>query len=157
MALKGARRVVDSEIRYYMNEVAERGGVAVISTGGSGAAYDQGQQLCTYSANPSGKKPVGVLACDMVNYNLARQKLNELKDEVQKGGKVTLITKGFVVTNMVMPGQTIVAGQDAYLGNSGYFSNTSLGTVQGPWVGRFDTAKDEDGYVSVSINLPNQL
>ena len=53
MALKADRISLDSMIDFFMNEVAERGGIATISTVGSGAAMDQSVQLATYAANPN--------------------------------------------------------------------------------------------------------
>ncbi len=53
-----------------MNEVATRGGIASLSTGGSGAAMDQGAALVTYAATASGKVPMGILLNDMVDLDL---------------------------------------------------------------------------------------
>ena len=82
-----------------MNEVAERGGVVALSTAGSGASMDNGAAVVTYSALPSGAVPMGLLINDMVDIDLTRQHLNQYKDEIQKGGKVTLLNKGWVVTD----------------------------------------------------------
>ena len=86
MALKTDRSTLQTDISFFLNEAATRGGIACLSTGGSGAAMDQGAALDTYPANPSGKIPVGLLLNDMVNIDLTRQHLNQHKDEVQKGG-----------------------------------------------------------------------
>ena len=50
MALKSDRNELQTDISFFMNEVATRGGVVSISTGGSGAAMDQGGALVTYTA-----------------------------------------------------------------------------------------------------------
>ena len=63
MALKSDRSTLDIDISFFMNEAATRGGIVSISTGGSGAAMDQGEALVTYAALPSGKVPVGLLLC----------------------------------------------------------------------------------------------
>jgi len=102
MALKTDRSTLQTDISFFMNAAATRGGIASLSTGGSGAAMDQGAALVTYAANPSGKIPVGLLLNDMVNIDLTRQHLNQHKDEVQKGGKVTLLQKGTVVQVQVI-------------------------------------------------------
>ena len=91
MALKTDRSTLQTDISFFMNEAATRGGVVSLSTGGSGAAMDQGAALVTYAAQPSGKVAVGLLLGDMVNIDLTRQHLNQYKDEVQKGGKVALL------------------------------------------------------------------
>jgi hypothetical protein len=157
MALRPDRIHVDSQIDFFMNEVAERGGIVTISTVGSGAAMDQAAQLCTYAANPSGQAPLGILTCDMVNLDLTRQHENWHKEEVQLGGKVTIWPKCTVVTNRVYPGSTPTAGQNAYLAHSGYIAPTEVvsdDSVVSSLVGRFLSTKDEDGYCKVSINLP---
>ena len=49
---------------------------------------------------------------DVVNKDLTRTHLNQYKDEVQKGGKVTVMTRGWVVTSNVTGSPT--PGQVAY-------------------------------------------
>ena len=159
MALKTDRSTLQTDISFFMNEAATRGGVAVISTGGSGASMDNGSALVTYAAAPSGKVPVGVLMNDMVNIDLTRQHLNQHKDEVQKGGKVTLLAKGWVVTSN-LEGTDPNAGDVAYLAHSGNLASSNIGgdsTISGARlvVGRFLSDVDEDGYAKVYIDLPN--
>lgn len=160
MALKSDRSVLDTDISFFMNEAATRGGIASVSTGGSGAAMDQGEALVTYAALPSGKVPVGLLLNDMVNIDLTRQHLNQHKDEVQKGGKVTLLRKGYVVTNSI-EGDSPSAGDPAYVAHSGNLAASDLsnddtdddGSTR--LVGRFLSGVDQDGYAKVYIDLPN--
>ena len=159
MALKSDRSVLDTDISFFMNEAATRGGVASVSTGGSGAAMDQGEALVTYAAVPSGKVPVGLLLNDMVNIDLTRQHLNQHKDEVQKGGKVTLLRKGYVVTDNIQGSPS--AGDPAYVAHSGNLAASDLSNddtdTDGSTrlVGRFLSSKDQDGYAKVYIDLPN--
>ena len=153
MALRPDRIHVDSQIDFFMNEAAERGGIACISTVGSGAAMDQSEQLASYVAAPSGEAPLGILICDMVNLDLTRQHENWYKEEVQQGGKVTIWPKCTVVTDRIYPGQTPTAGQTAYVVHSGYIGNSDF--IGGNLVvGKFLSTKDEDGYCKVSVNLP---
>ena len=161
MALKSDRHELMTDVSFFMNEVKERGFIAVLSTGGSGSAMDQSAALVT-CASPSGKQPMGLLLNDMVNIDQTRQHINWHKDEVQKGGKVTLLQHGWVVTNSIDPAATRVAGQIAYVGNSGYLSNndpfyspTSGSAAASGVVGRFLSSKDEDGYAKVFVSLPN--
>ena len=158
MALKSDRSTLQTDISFFMNEAATRGGVAVISTGGSGASMDNGNAVVTFSASPSGKAPVGVLLNDMVSIDLTRQHLNQHKDEVQKGGKVTLLQKGFVVTNS-LEGTDPNAGDAAYVAHSGNIATSAIaGNPTNPnhlVVGRFLSDVDEDGYAKVYIDLPN--
>lgn len=160
MALKGDRYEVVQDVSFFMNEVASRGGIVCFSTAGSGAALDQSEALATYKADISGSIPLGMLMNDMVNIDQTRQHLNWHKDEVQKGQKVRLLFEGWAVTNMIYPGQTPTAGQTAYLGHSGYISNTDIvgaSNPENPAVGRFLSVKDEDGYAKVYVKLPNPL
>ena len=157
MALKSDRSTLQTDISFFMNEAATRGGVAVISTGGSGASMDNGTALVTYAAAPSGKVPMGLLLNDMVNIDLTRQHLNQHKDEVQKGGKVTLLQKGFVVTSNI-EGTDPNAGDVAYLAHSGNLASSNIGGDDSGHkmvVGRFLSDIDEDGYAKVYIDLPN--
>ena len=159
MALKSDRSTLQTDISFFMNEAATRGGVAVISTGGSGASMDNGSALVTYSAAPSGTAAMGLLINDMVSIDLTRQHLNQHKDEVQKGGKVTLLSKGWVVTSN-LEGTDPNAGDVAYLAHSGNLSSSNIGgdsTIGGARlvVGRFLADVYEDGYAKVYIDLPN--
>jgi hypothetical protein len=157
MALRPDRIHIDSQIDFFMNEVAERGGPVCVSTVGSGAAMDQAEQLATYAANPSGTAVLGVLMCDVVNLDLIRQHENWHKEEVQKGGKVTIWSKGTVVTDRIYPGVTPTAGQVAYVAHSGYFANSKVvgdDSDAVAVVGKFLSTKDEDGFCKVSVNVP---
>lgn len=157
MGLKTDRIHIDSQIDFFMNETAERGGIVCMSTVGSGAAMDQAEQLATYAANPSGEATLGVLMCDVVNLDLTRQHENWHKEEVQKGGKVTIWNKCTVVTDMIYPGVTPTAGQRAYVAHSGYIANSKVvgdSSTADPVVGRFQSTKDEDGYCKISVNVP---
>jgi len=133
-----------------MNETASRGVIVSVSTQGSGAAMDSASAVATVAANPSGKAPLGILLNDVVNIDQTRQHLNWHKDEVQQGGKVTILSKGFVVTDKISGAPT--AGQTAYLAASGLISATQA--TGAPAVGRFLSTKDADGYAKVSVNLP---
>ena len=158
MALKSDRSTLQTDISFFMNETATRGGVVALSTAGSGASMDQGVSLVTYSATGSGVKPMGLLVNDMVNLDLTRQHLNQHKDEVQKGGKVTLLQKGWVVTSN-LEGTDPNGGDLAYLAHSGNLSSSAISDDvndgSASIVGRFLSDVDEDGYAKVYIDLPN--
>ena len=157
MALKTDRSTLQTDISFFMNEAATRGGVAVISTAGSGASIDNGSALVTYAATGSGNVAAGLLLNDMVNIDLTRQHLNQHKDEVQKGGKVTLLQKGWVVTSN-LEGADPNGGDLAYLAHSGNLATSDIvrdETDGTNIVGRFLSDVDEDGYAKVFIDLPN--
>ena len=98
----------------------------------------------------SGSVALGVLLNDVVNIDQTRQHINQHKDEVQQGGKVTILTKGFVVTDQINGNPT--AGQIAYLNDSGLIGGTQDGDSTA--IGRFLSTKDSAGYAKVSVNLP---
>ena len=165
MALKADRTELDVDISFFYNEgTATRGGIVIIDTVGSGAAMDQARAKVKYAVPNGASKPVGVLLNDVVNLDLTRQHINWHKDEVQKGGKVTLLKKGTIVTNMVdiaapNHGSAVTAGQVAYAssGTAGYFTNQYTHAHAKPnqlAVGRFLSTKDDDGYYKIDINLP---
>ena len=156
MALKADRNELDVDISFFMNETAEKGQIVVISTAGSGAAMDQSQSLVTVAAASTTNIPVGVLLNDVVDIDLTRQHINWHKDEVQKGGKVTLLKKGYIVTDQIEGTPTM--GALAFLDDA----DTGKFAVKGSEtdgkrnvVGRFMSLKDEDGYCKVEVNLPS--
>ena len=158
MALKGDRYELQTDVSFFMNEVAERGGCVTLASTStpSGAAMDASNNVVTYVTNPSGKVPLGILLNDMVNIDLTRQHINWHKDEIQKGGKVTVLRKGYVLTNLIGSG-TPTAGAYAYVADSGYISTSTRALILdlgAQPIGRFMTAKDSDGYAKVEINLP---
>lgn len=150
MALKGDRHELDTEVTYFMNETASRGVVVSVNTQGSGSAMDSSSALATVAASASGAAALGVLLNDVVDIDQTRQHLNWHKDEVQKGSKVTILTKGFVVTDKISG--TPTAGQTAYLSASGLIKGTQ--DTGAPAIGRFLSTKDADGYAKVAVNLP---
>jgi len=118
MALKPDRSVVgnQTDISYFYNSTAEKGEVLVYSTAGSGAAMDDANAVVTRpSADPSGEIWAGILLNDVVNKDLTQTHINFQKDEVQQGGKVTLLTgPSVIVTDMIESGQAPTIGQPLY-------------------------------------------
>lgn len=147
MALKPDRVELLTDVSFFMNTTAERGGVVSAVSNGVGVSMDDANAVVEYSATSSGS-PLGVLLNDVVDYDLTRQHINWYRDEVQKGGKVTLLRNGQVTTNSLVPGTTPAAGDVAYVGVSGL-----IGTAETVKIGQFLSAKDTEGYVKVSVNL----
>ena len=156
MALKADRHELDVDISFFMNETAEKGCVVCISTAGSGAAMDQaGALVIKKIAHASTSIPVGVLLNDVVSLDLTRQHINWHQDEVQKGGKVSILKKGYVVTDKITGVPT--AGALAFMddADTGNFAVAgSLDDTEYNAVGRFMSILDEDGYAKVEVNLP---
>ncbi len=158
MALKGDRYEFMTDISFFNDgNTATRGGICSFVTVGSGAALDQSAATVGYSTNSTGTKPVGMLLNDVVNLDLTRQHINWHKNEVQVGMKVTLLKKGWAVTNSIVG--TPALGDVARLGSSGVvypytlandlLANKSLN----PLVGVFHSTKDEDGYAKLYVDL----
>ena len=151
MALKPDRIELLTDISFFMSTTGTRGGVVSISTAstGVGVSMDDADAVVAYASDPSGAYPVGVLLNDVVDLDLTRQHINWHKDEVQKGGKVTVLRNGQVTTNNI--DGSPAPGQIAYVHSGGNLSATQLtGAVA---VGQFLSSKDSDGYAKVSINV----
>jgi hypothetical protein len=161
MALKSDRYELQTDISFFCNTALDRGLVVVYNTGtGTGAAMDQGAAVVVAEDGDTNSVPAGFLLNDVVDKDLTRTHLNQHKDEVQKGGKVTILRKGYVVTNAIESSLSpdVVVGDVAYLSDNtsgsevGYLSNDA--GSNGKVVGRFLSAKDADGYAKVEVNLP---
>lgn len=155
MALKPLRHEFKTDISFYQTSgTLERGLILVHDLSGSGQAMDQALALVKKPEEGlSGSAPAGLLLNDVVDIDLTRQHINFHKDEVQKGGKVTLLRIGTVVTDAVSG--TPTAGNPAYFNQAGQLTPTQLswGSVTVPAVGRFLSKKDQDGYAKVEINI----
>lgn len=161
MALKADRYEESTDISYfYTAGTATRGGVVCLDLlSASGAALDQGDNTVSYKQATQTNVPVGILLNDVVNKDLTRTHLNFYKDEVQKGGKVTVLTRGWVVTNMI--DGTPTPGSPAYASptTAGYITTSASGALASGnlVIGRWMSRKDADGYAKVYVNLPNLL
>lgn len=150
MALKGDRVEIVTDISYYKSDaVAERGVIQVHDTGGSGVAMDDALAKVKNVAALS-NKPAGLLLCDVVNLTLTRQHINEHKDEVQLGGKVTLLRYGVVTTDQISG--TPVVGSGAHFGLDGKLTSAHQKATSDR-VGRWLSVKDADGYAKVEIQI----
>ena len=164
MALKGDRVEHLTDISYFKSDaVAERGLILVHNTGGSGAAMDDSAALVADAAAYT-DQPAGLLLSEVVNIDLTRQHYNQHKDEMNLGGKVTLLRRGTVVTDQLSG--TPVIGEQAYFGLDGKLfthGEAPAGatgivvaghrTVTGDQVGRWLSVLDADGYAKVEINI----
>lgn len=174
MALKPTYGVIPqkSKVNWYFNNstvvsahggTVQRGGIASFdSANGSGVALDQADNKVTYVATAlSGIVPVGVMVNDVKNLDLTVQELNPYKYEVQNGGKVEIWETCEVTTNWIYPGHTPTIGGRAYVGHSGYFAASNVATDHSDTtgsqkiVGRFLSKKDQDGYCTIAVVLPN--
>lgn len=146
MALKPDRIEIYTDISFFMNTVAERGGVVSVVTSGSGVSMDDANAVVEYADSASGAA-LGILLNDVVDKDLTKCHINWHKDEMQVGGKVTLLRRGQCTTNMVDGDPA--AGDKAYAGVSGLVSTSAGGQHIGQWL----SAKDEDGYAKLSVTV----
>ena len=160
MALKPDRKYTDgTDISYFMNATAERGGIVAFSSGGSGVAMDDDNAVVVPTGSTvSGVTPAGLLLNDMVNLDLTRQHINQHQDQIQLGGKVTVLRHGEVTTNVLDTGSTPTIGAAAYFATQtfGSYSNfyvLSTTSTNSTRVGTFKSVADADGYVKVEINM----
>ena len=149
MALKPDRIALPNgqRIKYFCNEVAERGIIVVLDTPG-GEGMDDPNATVSIPASTGGAA-AGILMNDVVNLDLTRTHRNAHKDEVQVGDKVSLLNDGFIRTNMVQSGDTPVVGQPAYWDADGEITVTA-GSAQ---IGQFVSGLDAEGYVEIEINI----
>ena len=149
MALRPDRNEVVTDISFFMNETAERGVIVTAATQGSGAAMDDSTAAVNI-ANAVTDKPVGLLLNDVVNLDLTRQHINYAKDEVQKGSKVLLLRRGFVVTDQISG--AITMGEPAHWMGGGQLCSATANSAS-VQVGRWLSKKDADGFAKVEINI----
>ena len=149
MALRPDRNEVVTDISFFMNETAERGIIVTASTQGSGAAMDDSAAAVKVAAALN-EKPVGLLLNDVVDLDLTRQHINFAKDEMQKGGKVTLLRIGTVVTDQISGAITL--GDPAHFMSDGTLAAATANS-ESAVVGRWLSKKDADGYAKVAINI----
>lgn len=155
MALKGDRLIIRDSIDFFSSGLMEKGQVAVFGvspSGGMGAGLDDADAFCYVPSTASGTIPLGITLHDVVNKDLTQTHLNFHKEEIQTGGKPTLLQQGWCLTNAITG--TPKAGDKAYLANGGNISPTLTNTAATPPVGVFKTKKDADGYAAVYVDLP---
>ncbi len=143
---------------FWTTVAAEKGGCASVVTQGSGAAIGQNivdePNVVGYAASASGSVAKGILLQTVSAVMSAnRDFINFENGEIRPGEKCTLVTKGFVVTDMITGTPTV--GGIAYLGASGNISTASgsFGGATTPSVGRFETTVDAAGFARVSIDI----
>ena len=149
MALRPDRQEIVTDISFFMDETSERGIIVSASTQGSGAAMDDSSAAVKVPVAYA-DKPVGLLLNDVVDLDLTRQHINFAKDEMQKGGKVTLLRIGTVVTDQISG--AITMGEQAHFTDGGTLCSATASSTSAV-VGRWLSKKDADGYAKVAINI----
>jgi len=162
MAMKGDRDYNETtDISFFWAATpttAEPGGLAVASGVGSGIAMGRNltddPNTVTYATAAGNLNVIGVLVQTVAPaMSATRDFINYDKNEIRPGDKCTLITDGFVVTDMISG--TPAANGIAYLGASGLFATSSAGGA--PSVGKFMSTEDANGYCKVRLAIPSKL
>lgn len=159
MALKPDREYneVTDITNFWTTGAAEKGGCASMVSAGSGAAIginlaDEANVVGYATSIGINTIPKGILLQTVaVSGSATRDFLNFENGEIRPNDKCTLVTRGWVVTDMIHPDVTPSAGDPAYLAVSGWVSSTSGALTRR--VGRFETAKDSNGFARVSIDI----
>ncbi|KKN98865.1 hypothetical protein LCGC14_0141060 [marine sediment metagenome] len=162
MALKPDREYNEiTDIANFWDEdetrAIEKGGMASVVTSSSGAAmgtnYTDEANVVDYDDSVgSSTVPKGILLQNVaLKMSTTRDFINHYTQEIRPGDKCTLVRHGWVVTDMITPGQTPAIGGTAYLGQSGLLATGAVSSSVA--VGRFETTKDGNGFCRVFIDL----
>lgn len=159
MALKPDRDYNETTdiTNFWTTVAAEKGGMACVVTQGSGAAIginlaDEANVVGYLATININSVPKGILLQTVAAAMSATRDFPNFENgEIRPSDKCTLVTQGWVVTDMIHPSVTPSAGDPAYLAVSGFVSSTSGALTRR--VGRFETAKDANGFARVSIDI----
>jgi hypothetical protein len=150
MALAPSRQVFQTNIKYSLNAVAERGVVCTILPGST----TDGEVEVLAAATGAGLQAVGILLDDVEDLNYDRHGEYRQRSVVDVGSQVGLCVKGDLETDQISG--AISAGQDAYLGANGQLTATQaddgLGNLA-PRIGWFQTGLNANGFASVHVDL----
>lgn len=179
MAIKADREIYITDIGFISTSAAVAGQVAVYkSSQDTGHAVGQGingaepQCVPVGTGSPaSGTKLAGVYLTDVIDIYqyalladgagasglaqgigdpiLQRLHRNLQKTEQVVGENAYLLKDGVIWTNRITG--TPAAGDDAYVGANSNLQNTQVNAIA--QVGKFNTAKDSDGYAKVTIKI----
>ena len=150
MALKPDRIELLTDVSFFSDATATRGGVASVKTAGSGVSMDDSNAVAEYTAALANANPVGILLNDVVDLDLTRQHINWHKDEVQKRRQSYFATAKVKLPQEHCTGAVPSAGSGAFVHNNG---NISTSGSAGARVGTFLSQKDSDGFAKVAINI----
>lgn len=149
MALAPSRQIFQTNIRYALNEVTERGVICCIVAGTTAA----GEVTATAVATGVGVKPIGVLLDDVEDLNFDRHGEYRQRNVVDVGSVIGICAKGDLETDKISG--TPRAGDPAYLHANGNVSATRLsdGITPAPQVGYFLSGLNANGFAAVHFDL----
>lgn len=159
MALRENRKIYQDEVRFSCESAGTPGVVLCFKTAGSGINLDLTAAECDLYADPSGKKPAGVLMHEVLasTFDDTRYHRNfhQSPAPTKAGEPCYMATEAKLVTDKVTGSPT--PGATAYLTADGVVTPTKSATgglVATPPVGTFLSGKDADGYAEVHYKLP---
>jgi len=144
MALAPSRQDLHQNVRYALNEVAERGKIVCLVPGTTAPGEVTAQAVPT----GLGVQPVGVLLDDVEDLNYDRHGEYRQRNVSDVGSVVGIGTHGDYETDQ-LSGTAPVAGNPAYLGTNG----TVTPDTGGPRVGFFLSGVNANGFAVVHIDL----
>ena len=139
----------DSEVSFYMGEVASEGILVAYPTGDvlpPGLDDDAGYAVVPTSVADS---IVGILLNEVENQDLSVTELRSHLNKVQINNKVEIVRRGWFVTDQVDTGVTPQAGDDAYFVAGGLFTTVASSDK----VGKFEGDINSAGFVRVFVNI----
>lgn len=150
MALAPSRQVFQTNSKYALNEVAERGLICCIQTSVTAA----GEVTAAAVATGVGVQPVGILLDDVEDLNYDRHGEYRQRNVVDVGSVVGLAAKGDFETDR-LSGPAPLAGQDAYLGAGGTLTSVQAtdGITSAPRLGYFQSGVNANGFAAVHLDL----
>lgn len=132
--------VESQDISFFCTDKVPKGTVMVLDTN------NENDYLLCKRPDSTKSIPVGVLLNDVVDLDLTRRHINHHKDEVQAGGKVTLLKKGWVALSGVQ-GEPEV-GKTAYFTEDGRVTSEPVSQP----IGRFLKYKNHRWQVEVDFS-----
>lgn len=139
MSLRANRYEEIVDIRHFLNEVAEIGSFVYTKEQKGSQPYDEATLIPNADF-------IGVLLCNVVNIDLCRYSLNYYSGDTQVGGRVSILTKGWIV--MRLPGRcTYPIKHPVYINPKGKLSLIQWGRP----IGRVMSTRDEDGFAKIEL------
>ena len=132
-----------TDITYFCNTPTQRGRIMVSIEQDD----DLGCSVCGPPTYPGEGNPVGLIINDVVDIDLCHQSLNYYRDDVQVGGKVTLMKTGQVMVGDFEGFPNI--GDPAYYTTKGVITTSPVS----PMIGRFSSKKDKEGFAKLEIDI----
>jgi hypothetical protein len=155
MTIKGLRRVIEDTVLYTASGTITQGGVWRMSTDAADVCLPAGSGASIFLLGIGREtviaRPAGPLAGTAGGTFTESTPLFQEAGTRYVGEKVSVIKRGTIVTDQINEGSTPTIGHLAYAG-----SGALIATTGNLVIGRFETAKDSDGFARVFIDIGMQ-